>query len=84
MDCSKLDIVAIKLPYKLIKDNDKYQALEVAEKIMIHNKQDKKARDVIATWHYYIVCYDTLNNLKKFSSKALKFKNGITIYTSDI
>ena len=75
----EVDILAIKIPSELIKDNDKYQALEFAEKIMSHNGLDKKCREVIANWFDFIVCYDKVDNLRKV--KARKFDNGIVIYT---
>jgi hypothetical protein len=74
-----VDILAIKIPARLLKDNDKYQALEFAEKIMAHNKLDKKCREVIANWFDFIVCYEKVDNLKKV--KARRFENGIVLYT---
>jgi len=73
-----VDIVAIRIPEKVLKSGNKYNALVFADSIMKHNKQDKKYIKVQETLTNFIVYYEEIEHVANIIIK--KFDNGVMFY----
>jgi hypothetical protein len=76
--CHKVDIIAIRIPEKLLKARDRYEALLMADRIMKHNNLDKYHIKVQENWSSFLIYYEKIVDLS--SIKIKKFDNDILLY----
>lgn len=78
--CHKVDIVAISIPEKQLKERDRFEALQMADKIMKHNNQNKQYTKIQENWTNFLVYYEDMSLIDLRKIKLKKFDNDITLF----
>ena len=79
-NCHKVDIVAISIPENKLKERDRFEALQMADKIMKHNNQNKQYIKVQENWSNFLVYYENMAQIDLRKIKIKKFDNDIALF----